>query len=57
MLNFECIDELHNGNVELCFSDSDGDESVKIYVSPTTAWEIAKEIQKRFSFAGKRRPK
>ena len=51
MLNFECIDKTEGGNVELCFTDSDGDESVKILVTQKTAWAIVKEIQKKFSYA------
>ena len=39
MLNFESIDELAKGKVELCFTDSDGDESIKIIVTQKTAWD------------------
>lgn len=51
MLNFECIDKTESGEVELCFTDSDGDESVKILVTQKTAWDIVKEIQSKFSYA------
>ena len=51
MLNFECIDKIENEKVELCFTDSDGDESVRIIVTQKTAWDIVKEIQRKFSYA------
>lgn len=51
MLNFECIDEVESGKVELCFTDSDGDESVKVIVTRKTAWDIKREIGRRFSYA------
>ena len=51
MLNFECIDKIETEKVELCFTDSNGDESVKIIVTEKTAWDIAKEIRRKFSYA------
>ncbi len=50
MLNFECIDKTEDDKVELCFTDSDGDESVKIIVTQKTAWDIHKEIQRQFCY-------
>lgn len=50
MLNFECIDN-KDGLAELCFTDDDGDEVIKIIVSPKTACEMSKEIMKKFSYA------
>lgn len=51
MLNFECVDEIESGNVELCFTDSDGDDAVKIIVTRKTIWDIAREVQRKFSYA------
>ena len=51
MLNLECIDKTESGNVELCFTDSDGDDSVRIIITQKTAWDIAKEIQKKYCYA------
>ena len=51
MLNFECIDKTKSGKVELCFTDSDGDESIKILITQKTAWDIKNEIQRKFSYA------
>ena len=57
MLNFECADKTEDGKVELCFTDADGDESVKILLTQRTAWAIVTEIQKNFSYAAQRTPK
>ncbi|KKM05493.1 hypothetical protein LCGC14_1753530 [marine sediment metagenome] len=54
MLNFECADAKDGEMAELCFTDSDGDDSVKILVTQQTAWDIAKEIQKKFSYAAQK---
>ena len=54
MLNFECIDKIESGKVELCFTDSDGDEAVKIIITQETAWDIVKEIQRKFSYTASR---
>ncbi len=51
MLNFECVDKTESGQVELCFTDSVGDESVKIIVTKKTAWDIVRGIQEKFSYA------
>ena len=51
MLNFECIDTTESGKVELCFTDSDGDDAVKVIITQETAWDIVKEIQKKYSYA------
>jgi hypothetical protein len=51
MLNFECLDETSDGKVELCFTDTNGDESVKIIVSEKTIYEIKQEINRKFSYA------
>lgn len=54
MLNFECVDNTEDGNIELCFTDSEGDESIKICVSERTAWEIVRGIQAKISYAAKK---
>ena len=54
-MNFECVDKTKCGTVELCFTDSDGDEAVKILVTQKTAWQIVKEIQKKYSYAAQGR--
>lgn len=51
MLNLECIDKNEDSKVELCFTDSDGDESIKIIITQKTAWDIVREIQRKFSYA------
>ncbi|KKN19397.1 hypothetical protein LCGC14_0946080 [marine sediment metagenome] len=51
MLNFECVDKREDGFVELCFTDSEGDEAVKVIVSKKTAWDIAKKITDNFCYA------
>lgn len=53
MLNFECVDTLEDNMVEICFTDSIGDESVRIIISEKTAWDLVKEIQKKYSYAAK----
>lgn len=55
MLNFECCDEKADEKAELCFTDSDGDESVKILITRQTAWDIVRVIQEKFSYAAQRR--
>ncbi len=55
MLNFECIDTKDGETAELCFTDSDGDESVKILVTQQTVWDIVREIQKKFSYAAQKK--
>ncbi|KKM67245.1 hypothetical protein LCGC14_1472930 [marine sediment metagenome] len=55
MLNFECVDEIESGNVELCFTDSDGDDAVKIIVTQKTLWDIVRGIQRKFSYAASAR--
>ena len=54
MLNFECMDKV-NGKIELCFTDSRGDESIKIIVSEKTIYEIKEEINRKFSYAAKKK--
>ena len=51
MVNLECIDKTESGKVELCFTDAEGDESVKILITQKTAWNIVVEMQKKFSYA------
>ena len=46
MLNVECVDKTDT-SVEICFTDPDGDESVKICVSVKVAWDIVRAIRKR----------
>ena len=50
MLNLKYIDKTESGNVELCFTDSDGDDSMRIIITQETAWDIVKEIQRKFSY-------
>ncbi len=56
MLNFECIDDKDDKDkVEMCFTDPEGDESIKICISKQTAWDIVREIQRKYSYAAERR--
>ncbi len=57
MLNFECADKTNTGLVELCFTDSEGDESIKVCVSVQTVWDIAKEIRRKFGYTTTKRAK
>lgn len=58
MLYFECVDkkgDTIDNLVELCFTDEDGDEAIKIIISENSATNMAKEIMKQFSWAAKKR--
>ena len=57
MLNFECIDKTESGKVELSFTDSEGDDSVKITITLKTAWDIVREVQKLYSYAATKKPR
>ena len=51
MLNLECVDKVGPNMFEMCFTDPEGDEAVKICVSESTAWDIVREIREKMSYA------
>lgn len=53
MLNLECVDKVKKNKIELCFTDSEGDECIKLLITEATAWGIVREIQRNFSYAAK----
>ena len=45
-MNSECADII-NDKIELCFTDSEGDEAVRICLSKETAWDVVRELRRR----------
>lgn len=55
MLNLECVDEQEDGKVGIVFTDSEGDECIKITISEKNAIDLARDIQNQFGYAAKKR--
>ncbi len=49
MLNCEVVEVTETG-VEIVFSDPEGDECIRIYLTRGVAWDLAKEIGRLCSY-------
>lgn len=57
MLNPECVDKISVGTAKITFTDSDGENSVDIFISTYDIMSLARMIQDKFSLKAQREDK